>query len=36
MVERRGTPGWTVAELASTARGFLVADASEVYGFFVS
>src|SRR5437016_9873279 len=27
---------WTVAELASPARGFLVADASGVYGFFVA
>src|ERR1700731_673179 len=36
IAERRGWPGWTVAELASTARGFLVADASGVYGFFVA
>src|SRR5712675_1133168 len=36
IAERRGTPGWTVAELGSTACGFLVADASEGYGFFVA
>jgi len=30
-VKRRGTPEWTVGELASNPRGFLVADASEVY-----
>jgi hypothetical protein len=36
VLKRRGTPGRTVAEFASKARGFLVADASEVYGFFVA
>jgi len=35
-VKRRGTPEWAVAELASSTRGFLVADASEVYGFYVA